>query len=46
MGITEVKAAEIPDSDAETNLALQIGIKKQPGCNDRPHQSKDLGGIL
>jgi tetratricopeptide (TPR) repeat protein len=31
MGITEVKAAEIPDPDAETNLALKIGIKKQPG---------------
>jgi tetratricopeptide (TPR) repeat protein len=31
MGITEVKAAETPDPDAETNLALQIGIKKQPG---------------
>jgi tetratricopeptide (TPR) repeat protein len=32
MGITQVKAAETPDSDAETNLALQIGIKKQPGA--------------
>jgi hypothetical protein len=32
MGITEVKAAETPDPDAETNLALQIGIKKQPGA--------------
>src|SRR6266446_6381412 len=32
MGITEVKAAEAPDPDAETNLALQIGIKKQPGA--------------
>jgi tetratricopeptide (TPR) repeat protein len=31
MGITEVKAAETPDPDAETNLALRIGIKKQPG---------------
>ena len=31
MGITEVKAAETPDPDAETNLALKIGIKKQPG---------------
>jgi tetratricopeptide (TPR) repeat protein len=31
MGITEVKAAETPDQDAETNLALKIGIKKQPG---------------
>lgn len=31
MGITEVKAAETPDPDAETNLSLQIGIKKQPG---------------
>jgi tetratricopeptide (TPR) repeat protein len=30
MGITEVKAAETPDPDAETNLALRIGIKKQP----------------
>ena len=32
MGITEVKAAETPDPDAETNLALHIGIKKQPGA--------------
>jgi tetratricopeptide (TPR) repeat protein len=31
MGIAEVKAAETPDPDAETNLALRIGIKKQPG---------------
>jgi hypothetical protein len=31
MGITEVKAAETPDPDADTNLALRIGIKKQPG---------------
>jgi tetratricopeptide (TPR) repeat protein len=29
-GITEVNATETPDPDAETNLALQIGIKKQP----------------
>jgi hypothetical protein len=32
MGIAEVKAAETPDPDAETNLALRIGIKKQPGA--------------
>src|SRR4029077_13147514 len=32
MGITEVKAAETSDPDAETNLTLQIGIKKQPGA--------------
>lgn len=32
MGITDVKAAETPDPEAETNLALQIGIKKQPGA--------------
>jgi len=31
MGITEVKAAKTPDPDAETNLALRIGIKKQAG---------------
>ena len=31
MGLTEVKAAETPDPDADTNLALRIGIKKQPG---------------
>ena len=31
MGITEVKTMETPDPDAEKNLALQIGIKKQPG---------------
>jgi tetratricopeptide (TPR) repeat protein len=32
MGITEVKTAETPDPDAETNLALKIAIKKQPGA--------------
>ncbi|MGB9475626.1 MAG: hypothetical protein WCE87_11230 [Candidatus Udaeobacter sp.] len=32
MGIAEVKAVETPDPDAETNLALRIGIKKQPGA--------------
>ena len=32
MGIAEVKAAETPDPDAETNLALRVGIKKQPGA--------------
>jgi hypothetical protein len=29
-GITEVKTTETPDPDAETNLMLRIGIKKQP----------------
>ncbi|HZA38865.1 MAG TPA: hypothetical protein VE486_06955 [Candidatus Baltobacteraceae bacterium] len=29
-GITEVKTTETPDPDAEANLTLQIGIKKQP----------------
>ncbi len=32
MGISEVKTSEIPDPDAETNLAFQIGVKKQPGA--------------
>jgi tetratricopeptide (TPR) repeat protein len=32
MGISEVKAAETPDPDADTNLALRIGIKKQAGA--------------
>jgi tetratricopeptide (TPR) repeat protein len=32
MGISEVKTTETPDPDAEKNLALQIGIKKQPGA--------------
>src|SRR5438094_8513189 len=32
MGITEVKTTETPDPDAEKNLALRIGIKKQPGA--------------
>ena len=31
MGISEVKTTETPDPDAEKNLTLQIGIKKQPG---------------
>jgi len=32
MGISDVKTTETPDPDAEKNLALQIGIKKQPGA--------------
>src|SRR4029453_13855898 len=32
MGISEVKATETPDPDAETNLALRIGIKEQTGA--------------
>jgi len=33
MGITQVKTTETPDPDAEKNLALQIGIKKQAGAS-------------
>jgi len=33
MGITEVKTTETPDPDAEKNMALQVGIKKQPGAS-------------
>ena len=32
MGLTDVKATETPDPDADTNLALRIGIKKQTGA--------------
>ena len=32
MGISQVKTKETPDPEAETNLALEIGIKKQPGA--------------
>src|SRR6266446_945774 len=32
MGIAEVKTMETPDPDAEKNMALQIGIKKQTGA--------------
>src|SRR5439155_3020140 len=32
MGISEVKTTETPDPDAEKNLTLEIGIKKQPGA--------------
>ena len=32
MGISEVKTKETPDPDAEANLALEIGIKKQSGA--------------
>jgi tetratricopeptide (TPR) repeat protein len=32
MGISEVKIKETSDPEAETNLALEIGIKKQPGA--------------
>jgi len=33
MGITQVKTTETPDPDAEKNMALQVGIKKQPGAS-------------
>lgn len=32
MGISDVKTKEASDPDAETNLALEIGIKKEPGA--------------
>jgi tetratricopeptide (TPR) repeat protein len=32
MGISEVKTKETSDPDVETNLALEIGIKKEPGA--------------
>ena len=32
MGISDVKTKETPDPEAETNLSLEIGIKKQPGA--------------
>jgi hypothetical protein len=31
MGITQVKTTDTSDPDTEKNMALQIGIKKQPG---------------
>src|SRR5262249_5991216 len=32
MGISEVKTTQTPDPEADTNLTLQIGIKKQPNA--------------
>jgi hypothetical protein len=32
MGISEVKTKETPEPEAETSLALEIAIKKQPGA--------------
>jgi tetratricopeptide (TPR) repeat protein len=32
MGISDVKTRETSDPEVETNLALEIGIKKQPGA--------------
>src|SRR6516162_6134490 len=32
MGISDVKTKETSDPETETNLALEIGIKKQPGA--------------
>ena len=32
MGISDVKTTVTPDADVETNLALEIGIKKEPGA--------------
>ena len=33
MGITQVKTTDTSDPDTEKNMALQIGIKKQPGAS-------------
>ncbi|PYJ28547.1 MAG: hypothetical protein DME90_07455 [Verrucomicrobia bacterium] len=33
MGITQIKTTETSDPDAETNMGLQFGIKKQPGAS-------------
>ena len=33
MGITQVKTTDTSDPDADKNMALQIGIKKQPGSS-------------
>src|SRR5207247_2523519 len=32
MGISDVKTKETSDPEAQTNLALEIGVKKQPGA--------------
>ena len=32
MGISDVETTHTPDANAETNLALEIGIKKEPGA--------------
>jgi len=32
MGISEVKTTDKPEPDAEKNMTLQVGIKKQPGA--------------
>jgi hypothetical protein len=33
MGITQVETTETPDPDTAKNMALRIGIKKQPGAS-------------
>jgi hypothetical protein len=38
--ITDVKATKTPDPDAETNLTLRIGIKKQPNATIDPSKVK------
>jgi hypothetical protein len=42
MGISDVKTKETSDPEAETNLALEIGIKKQPGAVIDHNQVKIL----
>jgi hypothetical protein len=42
MGISEVKTKQTPDPEAETNLALEIGIKKEPGAVIDHHKVKIL----
>src|SRR5207247_2945620 len=39
-GITEVKTTETPDPEAETNLTLRIGIRKQPNATIDPTKVK------
>ena len=42
MGISDVKTKDTSDPEAETNLALEIGIKKQPGAVIDHHKVKIL----
>src|SRR2546430_16613331 len=45
MGIIQVKTTETPDPDAETSLALQIEIKKQPSATIGHMKVKILVGF-
>ena len=46
MGISDVKTKETSDPEVETNLTLEIGIKKQPGATVDHNKGENPGVSL